>query len=94
MDANDLVNGVPYSWLPAYGEAIESNNQNNRSNILETILEETSDDEDSGRWNNIGRSWTTSDSNSENQSVIEVDVNQGICLNYKSKILAHFSEKM
>lgn len=73
MDANDLVNGVPYSWLPAYGEAVE-NNQNSRSNILETILEETSDDEDSGRWNNVGRSWN---SDSEGQSVIEVDVNQG-----------------
>lgn len=73
MDPNDLVNGVPYSWLPAYGEAVE-NNQSNR-NILETILEETSDDEDSsGRWNNVSNSWN---SDSESQSVIEVDINQG-----------------
>lgn len=83
VDSNDLVNGVPYSWLPAYGEAVESNTQSNR-NVLETILEENSDDdEDSGQWNNIGStaSWnSSSNSDTDHQSVIEVDVNQGMTI--------------
>lgn len=73
MDQNDLANGMPFSWLPAYGEAVDP--QSNR-NVLETILEETSDDENSDRWNNANNS-CSSPTNSETQSVIEVDLNAG-----------------
>ncbi|XP_063702704.1 putative mediator of RNA polymerase II transcription subunit 26 [Culicoides brevitarsis] len=74
MSQNDVGN-VPFSWLPAYGEAVEQALNASR-NILETILEETSDDEeDSEIWNNSG-DWATSNSDSVTNSVIEVDLNQ------------------
>lgn len=74
MEQNDLANGMPFSWLPAYGEAVDSSANRN---ILETILEETSDDEDtSERWNNLNNS-CSSPTNSETQSVIEVELNGG-----------------
>lgn len=76
MSQND-VGSVPFSWLPAYGEAVEQALSASR-NILETILEETSDDEDSSEiWNNSG-DWETSNSGSVSNSVIEVDLTQGL----------------
>lgn len=78
MSQND-VGSVPFSWLPAYGEAVEQALSASR-NILETILEETSDDEDSSEtWNNSG-DWETSNSESISNSVIEVDLNQGLSI--------------
>lgn len=86
MEQNDLANGMPFSWLPAYGETVES--AANR-NVLETILEETSDDENnSDRWNNVNNS-CSSLTNSDTQSVIEVDLNQGKCGEVSSN---HFIE--
>uniref|UniRef100_A0A336M1E4 CSON007228 protein n=1 Tax=Culicoides sonorensis TaxID=179676 RepID=A0A336M1E4_CULSO len=74
MSQND-VGSVPFSWLPAYGEAVEQALSASR-NMLETILEETSDDEDSSEiWNNSGE-WDSSNSDSVSNSVIEVEVNQ------------------
>lgn len=80
MDQNDV--SVPFSWLPAYGEAIE-NNLNSSRNILETILEETSDDDEdadtSERWANVNSGeWVSSNSESQSNSVIEVELNQGM----------------
>lgn len=78
MDQNDLANGMPFSWLPAYGETADSSTNRN---VLETILEETSDDDENSEiWNNVNNS-CSSQSNSETQSVIEVDLNQGTYLN-------------
>lgn len=76
MDHNDLANGMPFSWLPAYGEVGDSTTNTNR-NVLETILEETSDDdENSERWNHL-RNSCSSPTESDTQSVIEVDLNAG-----------------
>lgn len=81
----------PFTWQPVYsdgssGELMDFNAIENQSHlsssrgILETIVEETSDDEENGLFSG---KWSGSDSfssgSSETGSVVRVDVVQGKC---------------
>uniref|UniRef100_A0A182K4T6 Uncharacterized protein n=1 Tax=Anopheles christyi TaxID=43041 RepID=A0A182K4T6_9DIPT len=79
----DVSDDISYPWLPAYGEAPEANPLNTTSSrMLETIVEETSDDDD-GRdkdqggsqqplsWSQYDHVWSSGGSDAE--SVIRVE---------------------
>lgn len=81
----------PFTWQPVYsdgssGELMDFNAIENQSHlsssrgILETIVEETSDDEENGLFSG---KWSGSDSfssgSSETGSVVRVDVAHGEC---------------
>ncbi|XP_058451782.1 uncharacterized protein LOC131430659 isoform X2 [Malaya genurostris] len=78
----DVSDDISFPWLPAYAEATESDQQlaTGSSRMLETIVEETSDDDD-GRgqppsleqqgWSQFDQVWSSADS--DTGSVIRVD---------------------
>ncbi|XP_041774812.1 uncharacterized protein LOC121595177 isoform X5 [Anopheles merus] len=80
----DVSDDISFPWLPAYGEATEANPLNaTSSRMLETIVEETSDDDD-GRgdkdqggsqqplsWSQYDQVWSSGGSDAE--SVIRVE---------------------
>ena len=74
----DVSDDIPFPWLPAYSEA-EQSQLSNSSRILETIVEETSDDEDSlhqERWSQFDHVWSSS-GGSDTGSVIRVGTPSG-----------------
>ena len=84
----DVSDDISFPWLPAYGEATEANPLNaTSSRMLETIVEETSDDDD-GRgdkdqggsqqplsWSQYDQVWSSGGSDAE--SVIRVETPSG-----------------
>lgn len=96
---NNMTEFSPFTWQPVYsdgsaGELMDfsatieqQNNLSTSRGILETIVEETSDDEDnhfSGKWSRNSDSFSSG--SSETGSVVRVDVVQGkniILLSFK-----------
>lgn len=89
MDEFDnMTEFSPFTWQPVYADEpsemidfnIEQQSQLSSSRgILETIVEETSDDEDnhfSGKWS-PDDSFSSGSGNSETGSVVRVDTTQG-----------------
>lgn len=87
---NNMTEFSPFTWQPVYsdgsaGELMDfsatieqQNNLSTSRGILETIVEETSDDEDnhfSGKWSRNSDSFSSG--SSETGSVVRVDVVQG-----------------
>jgi hypothetical protein len=92
MDEFDnLTEFSPFTWQPVFADeagemidfniSIEQQSQLSSSRgILETIVEETSDDEDnhfSGKWS-PDDSFSSGSGNSETGSVVRVDMAQGL----------------
>lgn len=91
---NNMTEFSPFTWQPVYsdgsaGEIMDfsatieqQNNLSTSRGILETIVEETSDDEDnhfSGKWSRNSDSFSSG--SSETGSVVRVDVVQGNTFN-------------
>ena len=89
-DFENMTEFSPFTWQPVYSDgtggemmdfniAIEQSNLSSSRGILETIVEETSDDEEN-LFNGNGK-WSGSDSfssgSSETGSVVRVDVQNG-----------------
>lgn len=87
-DFENMSEFSPFTWQPVYSDgssgelmdftAIE--NQSHLSNsrgMLETIVEETSDDEENGLYNGWSGSDSFSSGSSETGSVVRVDVANG-----------------
>lgn len=79
LDLTDMVSS-PFYWLPPYGAPQHDMNYLSRSVMLEPIMEETSDDDETGGgtgghiWSQYDSPWS---SESDTGSVIRVELNQG-----------------
>lgn len=96
-DFENMSEFSPFTWQPVYsdgssGELMDFNaieNQSHLSNsrgMLETIVEETSDDEENGLYSGWSGSDSFSSGSSETGSVVRVDIANGGCSSNLSRI--------
>lgn len=80
MEEFDISNGgeLPSAWLPPYTDAGGTDQSYLARVMLEPIMEETSDDDDSTspneQWSQYEQAWSSA---SDTGSVIRVEINQG-----------------